>query len=574
MNTFQMIWKVICFRKWAFFINLILFVLFTTLSMGTGLIISELFKTLTGDSSISTNFLIVGVLALAVARIVTNVFSLFTWGIIQFGYLLLLRKNMLRNIIRGGKSNGTGDTMNRIRDDAYAVIHYLEYWIDGTAALIFCSVSITILCSIDPVLTALILLPLCGVLFVAKLLNQRIEKYYKLSRDSDGSVVNFLEEVLGGISSIKLASAEGPIMRRFEKLNKLRQTNGVKNSTMVSILGSINDNISSLTIGGIMFIAAGSMRAGDFSVGEFVLFVNYLTQIAQYITKFGWFTAKHKTVQISIDRMRKLTEGQNVESLVTYADDSEERETHATESLKVLSLKDVTFEYPDSKRGVYNVDLTVSRGELVVITGRIGSGKSTLLKVLQGLLKTDQGALLWNGKVIQNPLQFFQPPVSSYTPQVPRLFSETVRENILLGIDVDAKQLNEAIYTAVLDEDLEGMEKGLDTLVGPKGVKMSGGQSQRIAIARMLVRNSELFLMDDISSALDVDTEKKLIHRLKELKEVTCIVVSNRTLMFEKADRIVFMEDGQIVDQGNVKELIERSEGFRSLYRQPEKSMN
>lgn len=572
MNTFQMIWKVIQFRKWAFFINLIVFVLFTTLSMGTGLIISELFKTLTGDSSLSTNFLIVGVVALAVARIVTNVFSLFTWGIIQFGYLLLLRKNMLRNIIRVGKSNGTGDTMNRIRDDAFAVIHYLEYWIDGTAALIFCSVSLTILCSIDPILTALIIIPLCGVLFVAKLLNQRIEKYYKLSRDSDGKVVNFLEEVLGGISSIKLASAEGPIMSKFEKLNKVRQTNGVKNSTMVSILGSINDNISSLTIGGIMFIAAGSMRAGDFSVGEFVLFVNYLTQIAQYITKFGWFTAKHKTVQISIDRMKQLTEGQTVESLVTYSDDADEkREAHLTEKLHILSMNNVSFEYPDSRRGIYNIDLTIPKGKIVVITGRIGSGKSTLLKVLQGLSKQNQGTIAWNGKEIQDPLRFFQPPVSSYTPQVPRLFSETVRENILLGLDIDSSKLDEAVYTAVLDEDLEGMEKGLDTLVGPRGVKMSGGQSQRIAIARMLVRNSELFLMDDISSALDVETERKLIHRLRERKEVTAIVVSNRTLMFEKADDIVFMEEGRIADQGNLKELLQRSEGFRKIYRQIEK---
>lgn len=572
MNTFQMIWKVIQFRKWAFFINLIVFVLFTTLSMGTGLIISELFKTLTGDSSLSTNFLIVGVVALAVARIVTNVFSLFTWGIIQFGYLLLLRKNMLRNIIRGGKSNGTGDTMNRIRDDAFAVIHYLEYWIDGTAALIFCSVSLTILCSIDPILTALIIIPLCGVLFVAKLLNQRIEKYYKLSRDSDGKVVNFLEEVLGGISSIKLASAERPIMSKFEKLNKVRQTNGVKNSTMVSILGSINDNISSLTIGGIMFIAAGSMRAGDFSVGEFVLFVNYLTQIAQYITKFGWFTAKHKTVQISIDRMKQLTEGQTVESLVTYSDDADEkREAHSTEKLHILSMNNVSFEYSDSRRGIYNIDLTIPKGKIIVITGRIGSGKSTLLKVLQGLSKQNQGTIVWNGKEIQDPLRFFQPPVSSYTPQVPRLFSETVRENILLGLDIDSSKLDEAVYTAVLDEDLEGMEKGLDTLVGPRGVKMSGGQSQRIAIARMLVRNSELFLMDDISSALDVETERKLIHRLRERKEVTAIVVSNRTLMFEKADHIVFMEEGRIADQGNLNELLQQSEGFRKIYRQIEK---
>jgi ATP-binding cassette subfamily B protein len=159
------------------------------------------------------------------------------------------------------------------------------------------------------------------------------------------------------------------------------------------------------------------------------------------------------------------------------------------------------------------VSLTVRRGTFTVITGRIGSGKSTLLRALLGLLPKEGGEIRWNGEVVNEPAAFFIPPRSAYTAQVPLLFSDTIRDNILMGLPDEPTNLTKAIRLAVLEQDLAEMENGLDTVIGAKGVKLSGGQKQRAAAAHV-VRQPELLVFDDISSALDVETEQVLWERV------------------------------------------------------------
>ena len=149
-----------------------------------------------------------------------------------------------------------------------------------------------------------------------------------------------------------------------------------------------------------------------------------------------------------------------------------------------------------------------------MITGRIGSGKTTLLRVLLGLLPKDEGEIRWNGSVVEKPGEFFTPPHCAYTAQVPRLFSDTLRDNILMGLDKNDDDIYRAVRLAVMERDLGDLDEGLDTMVGPKGVKLSGGQIQRTAAARMFVREPELLVFDDLSSALDVETERILWERI------------------------------------------------------------
>lgn len=570
MNTIQFVWQVVRIRKWVFFINLIIFVLFTALSLLSGYVIYALFESLSGPSSYSTGLLIAMIAVLAASRIITNVFSLLTWAIIQFSYLYLLRKNMLEHVLRGKgtRQNGTGDTMNRMRDDAFAIIHYLEYWIDGSAALIYTAASLVILFRIDPWVTTLIFIPLCAVLVVAKQLNHRIEKYYRLSRDSDGKVVNFLEDVLGGARAIKLASAVPSVLSRFEELNKVRQVNGVKNATFISILGSINDNIANLAIGGILLAAAGAMRAGDFSVGEFALFVTYLTQVAQCITKLGWFAAKHKTVQISIERMRQVIGDQPAEALLQTHEPLGAGQQPRAEPLDTLEVRGLSYSYPESKQGIHDINFTVRKGECIVITGKVGAGKTTLIHALLGELPHQEGELLWNGQPVAEPSDFFQPPVAAFTPQLPRLFSSTIRSNIVLGLQKSDAQVQEALHMAVMEEDVDRMDAGLQTLAGPRGIKLSGGQVQRTAAARMLIREVDLYIMDDISSALDRETEMLLLERLLQKRGKTLIIVSNRPAALEKASRIIVMDEGRIAAQDTLEQLLQSNRYVQDLYEQ------
>jgi ATP-binding cassette subfamily B protein len=490
----------------------------------------------------------------------------------------LLRRNLLRHILRrpgaSALPDSPGEATSRFRNDVFELPLFSLWMNDLLGSVAYCLVALVIMARINLSITLLAVLPFIVVGIVANMTTKRIEEYRRASRRASGIVSGFIGELFGAVQAVKVATAEREVIAHFHTLNESRRVISLKDRLFNEILNSIFRNATNIGTGVILILAGQAMQQRAFSVGDLALFTFYLGAISETTTFLGLVVARYHQIGVSLERMERLMEGAPEGALVEFCDvymdgrlpDVHYPTTCAHGPLQELTAEGLSFTFPGTENGIAGVDLRVPRGSFTVVTGRNGSGKTTLLRVLLGLLPRDAGMVRWNGHTIDNAGEFFVPPHSAYTAQVPRLFSDTLRDNILMGMDKDDAAIGRALRLAVLEDDLGHLEKGLETMVGPKGVKLSGGQMQRTAAARMFVREPELLVFDDLSSALDVETEGRLWERVFERDGATCLVVSHRKAALRRADQIIVMKDGRIEDVGTLPDLLERCREMQSLW--------
>lgn len=477
-----------------------------------------------------------------------------------------MRHNLLRRILQqpGASALPTGsspgEAVSRLRDDLEHVIDFVGWTADPIGQLIVVAIALVTLLQINVPITLVALLPLLVVLIAINRINRSLQLARKASAESIGAVTGLLGELFGAAQAIKVAGAEAHVVGYLQRVGERRRQASLRDSLLNELVDAIAEGAGHVSTGLMLIAGAQALQSGGLSVGEFTVFTAYVAHLAFVTSMIGGVVKRYRQMGVSLTRAIMLLQGAAPESLVQPVHDLPLWHTpitpslppmpRADDALRIFEARDITFRYPNSERGIANLNLSIRRGEFVVITGRIGSGKTTLLRVLLGLLPADAGQLLWNNVPIATPGDFLVPPRVAYTPQTPRLFSETLRDNILMGLPIHgagAVDLDAALIQAVLERDVPLLEHGLDTRIGPRGIKLSGGQMQRAAAARMFVRNPDLLVFDDLSSALDVETEQLLWARLAARSGITCLVVSNREAALRRADRVLVLnEDGKL----------------------------
>ncbi len=459
------------------------------------------------------------------------------------------------------RKNNTGDLMNRISEDVSRVRMYVGPAIMyGLQLFTLFFMLIPLMFTINVELTWYALSPLPFLSLSIFLVNNTMERRSEEIQRSQSKLSTYVQEAFSGIRVIKSFNRELDSIHNFEKESDQYKKQSMKLTKVQSLFHPVMQGLIGLST--ILTVYAGSKLVieGVLSMGTIAEFVIYVNLLTWPVTSLGYTSSLVQRAEASQKRINEF--------LHTTSDLKSEKNLSREISGKI-EFKNVSFVYPDTGiRALKNVSFTVNPGESLAIIGTTGSGKSTVSNLVTRLYDTTEGEILIDSVPIRDFDLFTLRSQIGYVPQDVFLFSDTISNNIGFGLmNADQQQIEQAAKDADVYENIQNFPNGFETRVGERGITLSGGQKQRVSIARAIVKNPKILMLDDALSAVDTKTENNILNSLKRIMtDRTTIIISHRVSSAKLANRILVLIDGQIVEEGTHDQLISHDGLYRELF--------
>jgi len=460
------------------------------------------------------------------------------------------------------KRNRTGDLMNRISEDVNRVRQYVGPAIMyAFNTIIRFVVIITQMCIISPKLTLYTLLPLPILAYSIYWVSKEINKRSTLTQQNLSSLATYTQEMFSGIRVIKAYSLEKQKEEGFTELSRdsvkknmsLAKVNALFGPLMIFLIGI--SNLVVIYVGGNMYINGSIADIGI--IAQFILYINMLTWP---VASLGWISSMVQEAEASQKRINEF--------LKTEPDIKNTNPNHSP-VLGQITFDKVSFTYEDTNiTALTDVSFTVNKGETLAILGRTGSGKSTVLSLISRLYDADGGVVKIDNENIKDlNLDDLRGSIG-FVPQDAFLFSDSIENNIKFGKEeATHDEIVNVAKKAVVHHNIENFTHQYETILGERGITLSGGQKQRVSIARALIKDAPILLLDDCLSAVDTETEEAILNNLQDFcRDKTTIIVSHRVSSAKNADRIIILEDGKIIEQGTHNQLVSQAGYYKELY--------
>jgi ATP-binding cassette subfamily B protein len=456
--------------------------------------------------------------------------------------------------------NRTGDIMARATNDLSAVRNLLGPAIMYSAnTIVLMTGALAFMISISPRLTLYTFLPLPAASILIQYFGRKIHDRFERIQAMFSDISARAQENFSGARLIRAYVQEEPEIHAFETENREYIRRSLKLVRLMGMLWPTLEFMLGCAIVLVLWFGGREVLSGRITVGQFVSFNAFMLQLTWPIIALGYVINLFQRGTASLKRLNEIMAEQ---PQIKDAAAAEDREIEG-----MIEFRDLNFSY-EGKQVLHDVNLTIPAGSSLAIVGPTGSGKTTLVDLIPRIYDAEPGTVLIDGRPIRDYSLASLRRSIGFVPQETFLFSDRIRENIALGVDsATQEQIRRSANAANIATDIEAFPEGYNTMVGERGITLSGGQKQRTAIARALIRNPRILILDDALSSVDTQTEDKILNHLRDVMQGrTTIFISHRVSTVRNADRIAVLHGGRIVELGTHDELLARNGYYSDLY--------